>query len=488
MSTATNTPIALDAVASDLAQVLFREHEESCYEIEEIDGRVPEYVRGTWYLNGPARFERGSRRYENWLDGDGMVCAVRFDEGGVHFTNRFVQTKKLLEEDVAGEFLHRTFGTAFEGDRLKRGLGTESPANVSVIPFNGRLLAFGEQSIPLELDPVSLDTIGPFDFFGQLNSISPFSAHPKIDPRNGEFLNFGIAFSQTQPLLHYYRFGTDGQLLCRTRTKLSAPRSLHDFTVSDNYVSFYLSPHVLNMDRLRSGDSTLGSLDWSSSPSELLILNRTAGDIAARLEIDNGYSLHTINSFECDGLLFLDLIELERPVYADYGPLPHLFESPPHGRPVRFVIDVVAGRIVDKFKLPYRSLLDFPCVHPNDEQRMYDRCWMLGIPDGEPGETKFFTQLVAFHWSDGGTYESYTTPDGVYLAGEPVCICNPTQPNECVVVCQQYNAARDTGGLAFFDGRKVRDGPLATLTLRTPIHFGFHATFAHATSQAMRES
>lgn len=478
MRTAASTTVVTDSVASDLAQVFFREHEESCYEIEEIEGRVPEYVRGTWYLNGPARFERAGRRYENWLDGDGMVCAVRFVEGAVHFTNRFVQTKKIIHEQAAGRFLYRTFGTAFDGDRLNRGPGTETPANVSVIPFNGQLLAFGEQSIPLELDPVSLDTIGPFDFYGQLNRISPFSAHPKIDPDNGDFLNFGIAFSQTQPLLHYYRFDKNGQLLCRTRTELTAPSSLHDFAVSDNYVSFYLSPYVLNMDRLRSGDSTLGSLDWSSSPSELLVLNRMAGDVAARLQIDNGYSLHTINSFECDGLLVLDLIEFDRPVYADYGPLPHLFESPPHGRPVRFVIDVAAGRIVEKFGLPYRGLLDFPCVHPADDQQSYDRCWMLGIPDGEPGETKFFTQLVAFHWSDRGTSETYTTPEGVYVAGEPVCICNPQQPDECVLVCQVYDAGMDTGSLVFFDGNSIRRGPIARVRLRAPIHFGFHASFA----------
>jgi carotenoid cleavage dioxygenase-like enzyme len=65
---------------------------------------------------------------------------------------------------------------------------------VSVFAYRNKLLAFGEQSLPMELDPVTLETMTPgttFDFAGALNDASPFSAHPKIDARTGELLNFG---------------------------------------------------------------------------------------------------------------------------------------------------------------------------------------------------------------------------------------------------------------------------------------------------------
>ena len=35
---------------------------EDAYEITSIEGEVPSYLRGTYYLNGPARFEHGDRR------------------------------------------------------------------------------------------------------------------------------------------------------------------------------------------------------------------------------------------------------------------------------------------------------------------------------------------------------------------------------------------------------------------------------------------
>ena len=64
---------------------------EQCYTIEDIEGEIPAFLRGTYYLNGPARFARAGLCYRHWLDGDGMVCALRFEPEQVHFTNRFVR-------------------------------------------------------------------------------------------------------------------------------------------------------------------------------------------------------------------------------------------------------------------------------------------------------------------------------------------------------------------------------------------------------------
>ena len=160
-----------------------------------VDGTLPSYLRGTCLLNGPGRFERGGVRYRHWLDGDGMVAALHVGDDGARFTNRFVRSGKFTREEADGRPVFRTFGTSFPGDQLKRGIGLESPVNVSVYPYRGALLAFGEQGLPWALDPVTLETRGLYTFGGQLNEITPFSAHPKIDHRTGELFNFGVSFS-----------------------------------------------------------------------------------------------------------------------------------------------------------------------------------------------------------------------------------------------------------------------------------------------------
>ena len=163
-----------------------------------VEGVLPPFLSGTAYWNGPGRFARGSLQYRHWLDGDGLVCALAFRGGGARTTARYVRSEKFVAEESAGRALFRQFGTAFPGDQLKRGIGIESPANVSAYPYGGALLAFGEQGLPWALDPQTLETRGLFTFNGQLNEITPFSAHPKFDHRTGEMFNFGVAFAKAQ--------------------------------------------------------------------------------------------------------------------------------------------------------------------------------------------------------------------------------------------------------------------------------------------------
>ena len=183
--------------ARDHAPLLERAFEldvtEAAYDITRIDGHVPEFVRGAYYLNGPSRFHHGDLAYRHWLDGDGAVSNLRFAEDAVRFTHRYVRSTKWLGEHEAGGPVYRTFGTSFEGDQLKRGIALESPANVSAFLWRDKLLAFGEQGLPFELDPETLETRGEYTFEGRLNAISPLSAHPCFDADSGDMFNFGIS-------------------------------------------------------------------------------------------------------------------------------------------------------------------------------------------------------------------------------------------------------------------------------------------------------
>jgi len=47
---------------------------EQSYTVEHIEGDLPDFIGGTYYMNGPARFSRGNLRYNHWLDGDGRTA------------------------------------------------------------------------------------------------------------------------------------------------------------------------------------------------------------------------------------------------------------------------------------------------------------------------------------------------------------------------------------------------------------------------------
>ena len=202
---------------------------EQSYDVEDIEGEIPDFIDGTYYLNGPARFSRGELRYRHWLDGDGMIRSLWFGGGAVHFTNRFVRTHKFVAEEAAGRPIFRTFGTAFAGDQLLKNIAIASPVNVSVYTYSGTLLAFGEQGLPWELDPVTLETRGEFDFSGHINDFSPFAAHPRFDPTVNEMFNFGMSYSATRSRLNIYQFDGQSNLLYRKRFQLYFPCSIPDF-------------------------------------------------------------------------------------------------------------------------------------------------------------------------------------------------------------------------------------------------------------------
>jgi carotenoid cleavage dioxygenase-like enzyme len=462
---------------------------EHSYLVEDIKGEVPEFVRGTYYLNGPARFSRAGFNYRHWLDGDGMVSALRFENGSVRFTNRFVRGTKFLAEEEAGRPVFRTFGTSFKTDRLKRGIALESPVNVSVYPYQHSVLAFGEQGLPWELDPVTLETRGEYNFGGALNDISPFAAHPKFDSDSGEMFNFGVAYAALEPYLNLYRFGVGGELIYRRRLPLDYACSIHDFSLSHRYVVFYLSPYILKMELLaRAGRTLIEALTWEPQcGSLLLIVSRESGEPVATIPIGNRYCLHLINCFEEAGRIVVDVLELDRPIYDQYQVVPDLFTEVCEGRPRRFVVDVNQRELLSSTTIDYLLAPDFPSIDPRQFTRAYQDFWMLGISATGRSGRKFFDQLAHANWSCAGVCDVYQASPMNYLGGEPIFIADPRTEMAGVVICQVFDATRMASAFAIFDALNVAAGPIATIRLNEPIHLGFHAVF-HPEASLSRDS
>ncbi len=456
------------------------EAREESYVIDSVEGEIPEFIRGSYYLNGPARFSRGGLSYRHWLDGDGMVCALRFESGGVRFTNRFVRSAKFVAEEEAGCPMFRAFGTSFETDRMKRGIGLESPVNVSVYPYQNMVLAFGEQGMPWELDPVTLETRGEHNFGGALNDISPFAAHPKFDSVTGEMFNFGVAYAAVGPQLNLYRFGDGGKLIYRKRLPLDYACSIHDFGLSEHYVVFYLSPYVLNMESLtRDGRTLMEALNWEPERgSRLLIVSRETGEQVANISLGHRYCLHLINCYEDESRLMVDVLELDRPIYDQYQVVPDLFTDVCEGQPVRFVIDVNERELVETAAIDYLLAPDFPSVAPRQFTQPYRDFWMLGISATGHHGRKFFDQLVHANWTCAKACDVYQAPPLHYLGGEPIFIADSRHAGEGAVICQTFNAERVSSAFTIFNAFKVAAGPIATIRLREPIHLGFHAAFS----------
>ena len=210
------------------------------YEIDDIEGSIPENLIGTLYRNGPGKFGVSGERVQHVLDADGMVFKVSFPPptGGrrqIRFLSRFVETTEFREEESAGRFLYRgVFGSGptspIFDKRPRDGLNTgpiepsllakvfgsafktniKNSANTHVISWGGKLLALFESGLPYALDPITLKTVGEDTLGGALNKGLPMklgggipaqfeptflggtahTAHPKACPKTGKLVGW----------------------------------------------------------------------------------------------------------------------------------------------------------------------------------------------------------------------------------------------------------------------------------------------------------
>lgn len=466
------------------------EVEAGSFELEHPSG-LPDWLRGTAYWNGPGNFTgAGSTspelRYRHWLDGDGLVLAVHFGDGPgdpVRVTHRFVESRKRAAETQAGAPLFRAFGTRFPGDRLER-VGIASPVNVSVYPWAGRLLAFGEQGLPWELDPATLETRGEFSFGGALNAVSPWSAHPALDRSGGDLFGFGVSFSATEPCVHFYRFAPGEPPVQRWRRRLALPYpcSIHDFGLSERHAVFHVAPYLLDAGAiLRDGLTVMEALRWEPERGgQLLIADRDTGAEVARVPIDH-YCLHHINSFDNGDHLVIDFLELDRPVYDQYQPVPDLFTDVAHGRPVRVVVRMRgagAPAIERRERLPYERAPDFPVVRPHSAGKPYQDFWALGI--GKTGQSgrKFMDELVHLRWDRPDQPDIWRPPTNSYLASETVVVDRPGDEAAAALLVLLFDTAATATSVLVFDATDVGRGPLSRLLLPKPLPPLFHGSFA----------
>lgn len=141
-------------------------------EIENLEvsqGKIPLGLDGTFFRVMPDPHLPPRLENDVWFNGDGNISAFRIQNGRCHFKQKYVQTEKLVREKEAG---HALFGGYRNKYTDAVAFQVRSTANTNVVYFNGRLLACKEDSPPYAIHPETLETIGLYDFDGQLPSLT----------------------------------------------------------------------------------------------------------------------------------------------------------------------------------------------------------------------------------------------------------------------------------------------------------------------------
>jgi all-trans-8'-apo-beta-carotenal 15,15'-oxygenase len=447
--------------------------DEHDYLVDEIEGRLPEALVGTLYRNGPAKNEVGGKPYAHLFDGDAMLSQFTLDGGRVRYRNKYVRTTHYLKERSADKPLMRGYGQQRPGGSLMNAFRTPANvANISVTYHAGHLLALWEGGRPWQLDPDTLDTIGEYDFDGELKGGYSYSAHPTFDPSTGDLFNFGIQFGR-RTKLRTYRVDRTGRLTHLQSVDLPFATLNHDCALTRRYMVFVIDPLVLNLPRFLLGfDSLDRAIRFDRKrPTQVILVPRDGGKPRVA-EHDAFFHYHINNAFEDGDDVVLDLIS-----YPDYDNIHRSLRKFKDSAFDEIDTKLWRMRVSPANEVTTEEIFSSNCEFPQHDWRLTTTAHRFAYMATESRADGTFDSIVKVDHVTGAS----TTHDfgAGHVAGEPIFV--PRAPDagedDGWLLTVVYSAAEHRSRLVVLDARDLESEAVAIAHLRHHVPLGFHGTF-----------
>jgi carotenoid cleavage dioxygenase-like enzyme len=452
----------------------------------EVEGTLPPEIEGIFYQVAPDHQFPPMLSHDIYFNGDGMVSAFRFANGKVSLKRRYVQTDRLLAQRRAGRSLNGIYRNAYTND--PEAATNNSTANTTVLEHAGVLLALKEDALPYALDRDSLETLGSWDFGGQVKSAT-FTAHPKVDPVTGDLLAFGYeAKGEGTPDIAYFEIDQDGKLKKEVWFQAPYAAMIHDFAVTEHYIVFPVIPLTVDVDRMKAGGR---HFEWQPELPQLFgVMPRGGGaqDVRWFQGPANSFQGHVLNAFDRDGKVCMDMPVTGGNIFY-FFPQADGFVPPPESLKsnlMRWTFDVHAA---SDHVVP-APLNDFICEFPRCDDRYvgkeYRHGFMLAFDptlpyDGQrlgPPPFQFFNQLAHLDLVTGqseawyaGDKESFQEP--IFVPRSPTAA-----EGDGYVIALLNHMGSDSTSLVVLDGRRVQDGPVARIRIPFRMRMSLHGSWS----------
>ena len=454
----------------------------------EVIGHIPPQLNGAFYRNSADHCYPPLHGKDIFLNGDGMVHMVRFDNGHADLKTRFVRTRKFELERKARRALFGAYRNPFT-DAPEVAGHDNNTANTSVLWHHGKMYALKESGLPYEIDPTTLETVGECNFGGKLKKT--FTAHPKLDPETGECIAFAYnAPGHPSRDIELYVISPQGEITYHESFEAPYSSMVHDCLVSRNYIAFVICPMVCDWERVKKGEPYW---HWDNTlKTQIAIIPRKEGVKAIRWYTCPKVAMqtHTFNAWEeqtaAGTTLHLDQFITASGWLSQFPDLhdPHAHETPPFGERWSFDLDSPAS----EFRI--RRLIDqigeMPTIDPRYAMKRANHFWFgtnnpaLGPmldwgPKGPP-----FTCVGHYDETTGKLVFWYAGPDSA--------------PEEPHFVPRSANAPEGDGWILAMVGRRdenrtdlvildalhLDQGPVAIVKFPYRVHEGFHGTWVSA--------
>ncbi|WP_340645456.1 carotenoid oxygenase family protein [Phenylobacterium sp.] len=435
-----------------------------------IEGEIPPELSGTLYRIGPNPQFAPLGTY-NPLQGDGMIHGFTIGGGRVAYRNRWVRTRQWSLERQAGRALFSTSDPRAH-DASVAGMESQGAANTHIVAHAGRLLALEEGHLPIEINPLTLETLGPFDFGARLPGA--MTAHPKVCPETGEMFAFtNFPFQRFDATLALQVIDAAGAVVRPASLVGPYPAFVHDFAITRRHVVFVVCPLTLSLERLRAGGPPLA---WEPDRSAFLgLMPRTgAAEDVLWFPAPACMAWHLMNAHEDGGLIHVDLCQQAAPAFpsADGTSAP---EADLRQFLTRWTLDPGSAQPVSA-----RRLSDLVCEYPRIDERRTGLSYRYGYVAalGGPGTGDMLHRAIGRYDHASGEMRLWRAPDRQAVS-EPVFVARSAAAPEGdgYLLVAVFDEARNASHLAVLDAQRIEAGPVAQAHLDHRVPAGFHGSF-----------
>lgn len=314
----------------------------------EIEGKIPKWLSGSLYRNGPGVFRVGNQKLEHLFDGFAVLHRFVIHDGTVKYHSRILDSDAWVNSCKADRLVVTQFATFASPDPDKsvfdKLVSYIVPSNpwelydntaTNIVKHGNKLYAMSETPIVNEVDPETLLKKSQVNLRDTL-AVHLGSAHPHFDADGTMY----ILTSSFNPASAYSVMavpakGEDGEDdLFKKATLLTTIPSCYNLHISYNH-SFGMTaehfvileqPVALNILKVMTTNWRREGL-WSSLvkfPGEktvFRVIRRSDKQLlTVRLEAEPFFCFHFVNCFEAVDYLVVDLVG-----YSDINVLEALF-------------------------------------------------------------------------------------------------------------------------------------------------------------------
>ncbi|XP_070533681.1 beta,beta-carotene 15,15'-dioxygenase-like [Ptychodera flava] len=519
------TMTTCDDMAHDLLKTYFgtieREHP---YTDIKVEGYIPEWLSGYFLHQTAGSYGNQSNpkvgeKLTHTFDGVGAVSSFKFNGGHVQYSIRYYVTQLFKIFDYYSRNMDRSkvaWGTTFspfDQQQFKKwedfhDYPDDNP-NVVFWKIGDKVEAMSEATAGVQFDLDTLQTLGTYQFKDDNFGMPPYMAYlnnPAHEHYGGDGVTIYSAVAMYNmsdvskinvtrmlykvvddtriPVALFHEAGPFNLSECTPGSSYPDMDDrggyMHSFCMTENYFVMPTSTYKYDVcsifnEKLPPEPFFKTKTEYSeTSPTRFVVISRSTRNVVGEFSTPDGlFVTHQLNSYEKDGMMYLDMLTYRGDAYGHFY-IKNLLKGSKglRTRVERFVVNTSDWSLTERKELfPKRDhdLVEFSTInYQSHSGKPYKYAYMIGL-DPAPNV------LIKLNVDTGEA--NYWGPYDDLIPGEPIFVEKPgsSAEDDGVILANVLDTNTGKGMVVVLDGKSFAELGRAISPELMP--FGFHSKF-----------